>query len=160
MTDFFLKPDPLTGIVKPTPLVDLKYFGLVTGVPCESMHTLYQLVCKNFFDGIIVGRYLNARVPAFVGQPGSTVTYRSILDSRIALCQALCPDEFQRKVSTTTWLPSWKATEHRQFWVYLIYPMTEDLLTLHPAAHNDELLKLIRYVILIIHMKHCNLGIG
>jgi hypothetical protein len=144
---FFCQPDPITGIAKPTPLVELRYFGLVSQVVLESMHTLFELVCKKFLEDIILGRYLNNMIRRGVrNADGQPVTYRSVLDSRLKLCQKLCPDEFQRKVSTTVWIKSWKATELRQFWVYLAYPLLEDLLTHHPVASQEEknILELVR----------------
>lgn len=161
---FSKQTDPLTGLAVPSPLVDLKYFGMVSCVPCESMHTLYQLVCKNFFESVIIKRYLDQSVkeegkqlmpkaPAIRNETGEVVTFRSILDSRIAMCQKLCPDEFQRNVSTTVWISTWKATEHRTFWLYMAYPLMEDLLgPRNPHAVQQQILKMIRFVLHITNV--------
>lgn len=124
-----LQPDKVTKIATPTPLVELGYFGLVSNVILESMHTLYELVCKHTLVDFILNRHLNKRI-----MRNRPLTYRSVLDARLEICQKLTPDEFQRKVSTTAWVKTWKATEHRQFWVYLAYPLLEDLLRNHPKA--------------------------
>jgi hypothetical protein len=111
------------------------------------MHTLYELVCKHFLEDFILGRHLNKMVQRGARNAfGEGVSYRDVLNSRIEVCQKLCPDEFQRKVSTTTWVKSWKATEHRQFWCYLAYPLLEDLLEKQPGAAREELLELVRFV--------------
>lgn len=101
------------------------------------MHTLYELVCKNFLEGHILPYLKSSYVVEKDAAGVNRRVYKNeILDSRILLCQALCPDEFQRKLSTTAWQKKWKATEYRQFWLYLAYGLMEDLL-------DSKLLKLV-----------------
>lgn len=131
---------------EPSPLTELKYFGMVSNVILEPMHTLYELLCKHFLSDVILKKYLNNRLRfPRENRFGELARYSDVLDSRIILAQRLCPDEFQRKVSSTAWLKGWKATEHRQFWLYMAYPLLEDLLRDHVRAHNDKVLEMIRY---------------
>jgi hypothetical protein len=61
-----------------------------------------------------------------------------ILNSRISELGRLCPFEFDRIVTTTKHVTSWKATSYRQFFLYLAYPLLEDLL-------DEKMLRLVRY---------------
>jgi hypothetical protein len=109
-------------------LCELGYFGMVSGFPLESMHTLYLLVCKHFFDEML--GTLNRGWVTVRGPDGNNMQLRrkAILDSRIKMMDKLCPYEFDRRVETTDFLGTWKATTYRQFFLYLAYPLLEDLL--------------------------------
>jgi hypothetical protein len=61
-----------------------------------------------------------------------------VFNSRIKLVQKLCPDEFDRKVPTTDHMKAWKATSYRQFFLYLAFPLLEDLV-------DEETLQLLQY---------------
>jgi hypothetical protein len=90
---------------------------MVSGFPLEGMHSLYMLLCSEFLDVII--KYLHTAVR------GSDRVER--LSQRIIICHALVPSEFTRKVSPVSKLADWKATEYRQFFLYLAAGLLEDL---------------------------------
>jgi hypothetical protein len=128
-------PDGTRVPMEESALCQLKYFGLVSGVPMEAMHTFYILACRHFLDFIKIN--LNK---GFVNDEVTGVRRRrlDILNSRIKIVGKLCPFEFDRKVTTTDHQNCWKATSYRQFFLYLAYPLLEDLV-------DGEILKLLRY---------------
>jgi hypothetical protein len=75
-----------------------------------------------------------------IGPPPKSEKFRkrAILDSRIALTDKFCPSEFDRRVESSDYLGTWKASTYRQFFLYLAYPLLEDLL-------DDDWQELLRY---------------
>jgi hypothetical protein len=69
------------------------------------------------------------------------VKKRAILDSRIKIISKLRPFEFDRQIETTEFMRmgTWKATTYRQFFLYVAYPLLEDLL-------DSDWLELVRYL--------------
>jgi hypothetical protein len=105
---------------------------MVSGFPLDAMHTMYLLVCKHLLEFALEGcrrTYLipNPTDPALTCK----TTKQAVIDARLEICKSLTPAEFNRKVSPTQWASDWKAVEFRQFFLYLAYPIFEDVLETH-----------------------------
>jgi hypothetical protein len=128
---------------KRSALCELEYFGMVSGFPLESMHTMYLLVCKFFLEQMLV---VLGRGWISGPKPGEKLKRKAILDSRIKMMQKMVPFEFDRKIETTDYMGTWKATTYRQFFLYLAYPLLEDLLD----SDWRELLRYLQYFMYLV----------
>jgi hypothetical protein len=116
---------------------------MVSGFPLEAMHTLYLVVGKHFLETILETISVGMVVEEHGNQ--ARVNRKAILNSRIAQCHKICPSEFDRRVTSTNFFGEWKATTFRHFFLYLAYPLLEDLV-------DDELLELIAYFQYFIYL--------
>lgn len=111
--------------VDPTPLLELGYFKVIRDVPLEPMHILW-LLCSKYYMRYIISCLKHSKL-------------LDVLDSRLKVMEQLSPSEFARRVSGTSFLSTdWKATCYRQFFLYLAYPLLEDLL-------DEEQMKLLAH---------------
>lgn len=120
-----------------SPLCELGYFGMVSGFPLETMHTLYKLICDDFMETLL------ETIEKKVKIDDCYYDKKEILASRIEMIRRLTPSEFQRKLTGLDRLSEWKATEFRQFFLYLATALFEGLVddtddTLDKDQTEDE----------------------
>lgn len=106
---------------------------MVTRIAIDPMHTLYIGVLKHLMNKLMKNN-LGQRYTQIKDKP----TGQQILDSRIAACHAFLPDEFSRRVTSTSNIATWKAMEFRQFFLYMAFALMEDLIDAEPDVDEGN----------------------
>lgn len=132
-----------------TILRQIPHFGLVSKVPLDYMH----LVCLGVMRKLLM---LWLTGPLQIRLPSRTVT---IISNHLELFRKNVPTDFARKPRVLNYIKLWKATEFRQFLLYISPVILKDILrkdvyfnflTLHVAITilvNPNVLRTPHYII-------------
>lgn len=123
-----------------SPLCELN-IGMVSGFPIDYMHSVCLGVMRKLLFLWRNGSRL-VRIP---------VQKLLVLENRLKILKTYWPIEFNRKPRSFNELEHWKATEYRQFLLYVV-PLLEDILAPHIFAHVN----LLKFALTILLNKELN----
>lgn len=139
--DNHVKKDAVDPVTKqkvqilPSPLVELGYFGMVSGFIIDSMHTVYLRIGQHLVTilkqgtrkVIAVDKVVRNQYGIAIQRTSIRVRKYNVLNSRIEVCAHFLPWEFQRYCSSLEFVGDWKYVEHRLFILYIAFAVYEDI---------------------------------